>query len=564
MLVACRRRAIGFDFDGVAALASEITGRTIKRVTVSDEDFRQQLVSYGVPLWQADMMVDIFTAARAGEFATVEPTLAELIGREPIGLDTVLREALPVGRSYCRKLCKVLQELLGSASMTPQCRPTSSTGLANGGRRGGGAAVAMLAALAVHGMAPAAAEPVPDSGVGAHWVSTWMAAPSDSFSVVDPSVAPQLHLSDQTYRLIATPHRGGATLRIHLTNRTRPTPVEFTHVTIAKQSEGAAVQPDSMREVTFDGSPSVTAAAYGEVLSDPIDLPFGAFEPLAVSVYVAGPAVLPTEHFDANATSFYSLPFAGDTTGDPAGAGLPLRTTSMPFLSGLDVRAPEAVSTIVALGDSITDGYVASNVLGIPQDPVVVDRAQRYPDFLQHRLDQAGLPFSVVDAGISGNRLTRDGLIPQFGPAAPTRLQPDILDQPGVTDVIILEGINDLGIPVGASYDQLASGYTNLIDRLHAAGLRVHLGTILPAANALNDGILTFPTADPVRRQLNSWIRGQQLADSVIDFDAALRDPADPSVLAPRYAGADNLHPNAAGHRAMADAIDLTSFGGRS
>ncbi|MGV9836767.1 GDSL-type esterase/lipase family protein [Nocardia niigatensis] len=348
MLVACRRRAIGFDFDGVAALASEITGRTIKRVTVSDEDFRQQMVSYGVPLWQADMMVDIFTAARAGEFATVEPTLAELIGREPIGFDTVLREAL------------------------------------------------------------------------------------------------------------------------------------------------------------------------------------------------------------------------ADTTGDPAGAGLPLRTTSMPFLSGLDVRAPEAVSTIVALGDSITDGYVASNVLGIPQDPVVVDRAQRYPDFLQHRLDQAGLPFSVVDAGISGNRLTRDGLIPQFGPAAPTRLQPDILDQPGVTDVIILEGINDLGIPVGASYDQLASGYTNLIDRLHAAGLRVHLGTILPAANALNDGILTFPTSDPVRRQLNSWIRGQQLADSVIDFDAALRDPADPSVLAPRYAGADNLHPNAAGHRAMADAIDLTSFGGRS
>ncbi|MFE2997237.1 GDSL-type esterase/lipase family protein [Nocardia sp. NPDC059246] len=425
-------------------------------------------------------------------------------------------------------------------------------------------AVAMLAAMAWHGIVPAAAEPsAGEAGDGGHWVSSWVAASSDSFGVVDPSEAPQLHLSDQTYRLIVTPHRGGATVRIHLTNRTRRTPVEFAHVTIAKQSEGAAVQPESMREVTFDGSPSVTAAAWGEVVSDPVDLSFGAFEPLAVSVYVAGPDVLPTEHFDANATSFYSLPFAGDTAGDPAGASLPLHTTSMPFLSGLDVRAPGTVSTIVALGDSITDGYVASNFLGLPQDPGVVDRAQRYPDFLQRRLDQAGLRYSVVNAGISGNRVTRDGFIPQFGPAATARLQRDVLDQPGVTDVIILEGINDLGIPIGADYNQLVSGYTELIDRLHAAGLRVHLGTILPAANALNDGILTFPTADPVRRQLNSWIRGQQLADSVIDFDAALREPADPSVLAPRYAGPDNLHPNAAGYQAMADAIDLTTFRGQ-
>ncbi|MET8428258.1 SGNH/GDSL hydrolase family protein [Nocardia sp. NPDC004860] len=131
------------------------------------------------------------------------------------------------------------------------------------------------------------------------------------------------------------------------------------------------------------------------------------------------------------------------------------------------------------------------------------------------------MPYSVVNAGISGNRVTRDGFIPQFGPVATARLQHDVLDQPGVTDVIILEGINDLGIPIGADYHQL------------------------------------------VRRQLNSWIRGQQLADSVIDFDAALHDPADPSVPAPRYTGPDNLHPNATGYQAMADAIDLTIFGGQ-
>ncbi|MGV9664402.1 hypothetical protein [Nocardia niigatensis] len=121
MLVACRRRAIGFDFDGVAALASEITGRTIKRVTVSDEDFRQQMVSYGVPLWQADMMVDIFTAARAGEFATVEPTLAELIGREPIGFDTVLREALGDTTGDPRRGRPAAAHHLDAVPVRPRC-----------------------------------------------------------------------------------------------------------------------------------------------------------------------------------------------------------------------------------------------------------------------------------------------------------------------------------------------------------------------------------------------------------------------------------------------------------
>ncbi|MFF0633728.1 GDSL-type esterase/lipase family protein [Nocardia sp. NPDC004151] len=424
------------------------------------------------------------------------------------------------------------------------------------------ASVAVVAAMTVGGPGGTAGAETPGCDAP-QWVSGWMAAPSDAFGAVDPSMVPQAHVGGQTFRLVATPHLGGSVLRIHLSNQNRPVPVEFAHVTIAEQAAGAAIRGETLREVSFDGSSRVTVPAGGEVVSDPIELTFEAFQPLAVSVYAPGLAVLPTEHFNANATSYYSLPLAGDATDEPSGAALPLPTTSMPFLSGLDVQAPGTTSTIVAFGDSITDGYVGATYLSVPQDPGVVDRNVRYPDFLQRRIDQAGLPFTVVDAGISGNRVTRDGLIPQFGPSGVSRVQRDAIAKAGVTDVIILEGINDLGVPIGVDADQLVAGYTDLIAQLHAAGLAVHLGTIMPAGNALSDGIATLPLAGPVRQRVNAWIRAQTLSDSVIDFDAALRDPADPDVLAPRYAGADNLHPNPAGYQAMAEAIDLSVFRGR-
>ncbi|WP_228797968.1 GDSL-type esterase/lipase family protein [Nocardia cyriacigeorgica] len=420
--------------------------------------------------------------------------------------------------------------------------------------------VAVLAGSLSTGVtvAPAGAAACGDSP----WVGSWMAAPSDSFGAADPSLIPQLSVSNQTYRVVITPHRGGSVVRIHLTNRTRPVPMEVGHVTVAPQTTGGSVRAEALREVTFGGRREVSIPAWGDVVSDPVEVDVAAFAPLSVSVHVPGLAVLPTEHFNGNATSYYSLPFAGDRTTDPGGAQLPLTTTSVPLVSALDVQAGPEVATVVAFGDSITDGYVSANLLGTPQDRGVVDRNVRYPDFLQRRIDAAGLPFSVLNAGISGNRVTRDGFIPQFGPNAGARLQQDVIDKAGVTDVIILEGINDLGIPIGASYDEVVAGYTRLIERLHAAGLAVHLGTILPADNALADGVLTLPYADPVRQRINAWIRTQQLSDSVIDFDAALRDPARPNVLDPRFAGPDNLHPSAAGYQAMAEAVDIDAFVG--
>ncbi|GGK64117.1 hypothetical protein GCM10011591_40550 [Nocardia camponoti] len=383
-----------------------------------------------------------------------------------------------------------------------------------------------------------------------------MAAPSDSLSVLDPALVPQLSVSNQTYRVVVTPHRGGSTVRLHLTNRTRPLPMEIGRVTVAVASENGAVQADSLRTVTFHGSTSATIAPWSDIVSDPVDLTTTAFGRVSVSVYVPGLAALPTEHFNGNATSYLTLPFAGDHTGATTSDAFPLRTTAVPLVAGLDVDAV-GVSSVVAFGDSITDGYVSATILGTPQEPSVVDRDVRYPDFLQRRIDAAGAPFSVLNAGISGNRVTRDGFIPQFGPAANARLQADVIDKAGVTDVIVLEGINDLGIPIGASADEIIAGFTTLIDRLHRAGIAVHLGTILPASNAIADGMLTLPYSPPVRQRVNAWIREQRLSDTVVDFDAALRDPANPDILAARYAGPDNLHPNAAGYARMAEAVAL-------
>lgn len=419
--------------------------------------------------------------------------------------------------------------------------------------------VTTVSASALLGGAPGAAH----AECGAtHWVGSWFAPPSDTTSLVDPYLSPTLAVGDQTYRIVITPHRGGGSVRVHLTNRFRPLPLTIAHATVALRSDGAGVQPDSLRTLTFDGAQDVTLAPGADIVSDPVDFPLTAWQPIVVGINAAGIAPIPTEHFNADATSYYTPPDTGDHTADPDGAAFGLSTTAALIASGVDVQAPADVATVVAFGDSITDGYISGNVIGTPQNPEAIDTNARYTDFLQRRFDDAGVPVSVLNSGISGNRVQAGGFIPEFGPSGLDRLDADAISQAGVTDVIVAEGINDLGIPIAAGYDQLVAAYTTLITRLHAAGLRVHLGTLLPASNALTDGILTMPAADPVRIRVNDWIRTQQLSDSFIDFDAALRDPANPSTMDRAYAGPDNLHPNPTGYRKMADTVDLSTFSG--
>ncbi|GAA2130903.1 SGNH/GDSL hydrolase family protein [Actinomadura napierensis] len=323
-------------------------------------------------------------------------------------------------------------------------------------------------------------------------------------------------------------------------------------VTIAPQSRRAAT--GAQVPLTFRGSASVTVPAGQDVVSDPAALAFAAFTPLAVSVFLPQSTQAVTKHWNANATSYYSGSGSGDLTARTAADGFTGKTLSWLLVTGLDVRSD--ARAVVAFGDSITDGFVGGSPLSIPADASVADKNGRYPDQLQRRLDAAGLSIAVVNAGIGSNQLL-GGLGLMDGPSGLSRFQKDALDIPGATGVLVLEGINDLGLHPGVTPDQIQDGYTRLITEAHTAGKKIWLATLTPAANSIIDGTATAPDSERYRQQINAWIRNQTLADGVVDFDAAVRDPAAPSQLLPAYAGPDNLHPNLAGYTKMADAVPL-------
>ncbi|HZU78427.1 MAG TPA: GDSL-type esterase/lipase family protein [Acidimicrobiales bacterium] len=400
--------------------------------------------------------------------------------------------------------------------------------------------------------APAGAVPASP----AHWVASWTASPTDSFVPTDAAglPVPQV-LAHESLRMIVTPHLGGTTLRVHLSNRFGRRPAVFGHVTVGLADSHAV---SSVTTVTFGGSTRVIVAVGADAVSDPVALPFSAFDPLAVSIYVPGVQILPTKHWNANATSRWAPPGSGDLTAVTSDNRFSLRTEAWLYVDGVDVLAPSPTASIVAFGDSITDGYVAATPLSQPVSLAIADKNGRYPDDLQRRLAAADVPLSVVNAGIGSNRLVTDGEPLMMGLSGLQRFEQDALDVAGVKGVLLVEGINDLGLPPATTTAaDLIAGYEQAITMAHAKGLKIWLGTLSPASNAVFDGTITAPKSEISRQQVNAWIRSQALADGVVDFDAVLRDPHDPHVLDPRYAGPDHLHPNLAGYQAMADAVPL-------
>jgi lysophospholipase L1-like esterase len=405
--------------------------------------------------------------------------------------------------------------------------------------------------LTVPSAIPAAAQP------DQHWVATWTASPTDAVVPIDATGLPVPEiLTDQTLRMMVTPHLAGSVLRIHLSNRFGKEATTFGHVTvgIAGTSAVADVTP-----VTFGGHEAVMVPVGEDTVSDPVSLQFGAFSKLAVSMYMPGVQGLPTKHWNANATSWYSPPASGDLAATSTDAKFSLHTEAWLYVDDIDVEAPVSTAAIVAFGDSITDGFVASTPLSEPVSLAVADKNGRYPDDLQRRLDAAGIPFSVANEGIGSNRLVTDGEPLMLGLSGVQRFQEDALDVPGVKGVLLQEGINDLGLPPQSTTPaDLIAGYEKVIAMAHAAGVRIWLGTLLPASNAFFDGTITAPKSEMYREQVNAWIRTQHLADGVVDFDAALRDPANPDVLRPAYSGPDHLHPNLAGYQDMTDTVSLS------
>jgi lysophospholipase L1-like esterase len=397
-----------------------------------------------------------------------------------------------------------------------------------------------------------------DQGCAPGWVATWAASPSSASLGLDPTLSSEpTTLTGQSVRMIITPHANGSLLRLHLSNRFGTAPLTLDHVTVAGQVTGA--ETTTPVTVRFGGSSSVTIPAGADVLSDPVPLPVTAFHPLAVSIFAQNAATI-TQHWDANATSYYANANTGDQATSTAGRDFSNSMTSWYFVDEADVQS--TARSVVAFGDSITDGWVAATPLSVPVTSSILNTNGRYPDDLQRRLTAAGINLSVANAGISSNQLlaSGSGITAIYGPSGLSRLNLDALQVAGVSGIIVLEGINDLGLGQGVSPAQLEAGYTQLITEAHAAGLKIWLGTLTPAANAIIDGTLTAPNSEAYREQVNAWIRTQALSDGVIDFDAAIRNPQDPSEILPSLAGPDNLHPNLAGYQAMANAVNLAQL----
>lgn len=391
-----------------------------------------------------------------------------------------------------------------------------------------------LAALAQTGLAPCA-------NAEAHWARSWNASPL----AAAPDRRPPT-LKDVTVRQVVRVSAGGDRFRLRLTNEYGPTAARIGRVRIVQLAADGKPVPGTSRDLTFDGSAGAVLAPDAPLLSDPVDLALPALSRLSISLYLPDEIAEPTIHL-LGLSSAWIAP--GDQT---AAAELtdPVLVTQRVLISGIDVERAKPTRVIVALGDSITDGANGTR-----------DADRRWPDLLAARLQAAGLTsVAVANAGISGNRILKPK--PGLGVAALARFDRDVLAVPGVTDVIVLEGVNDFGMgwrdhdPQPPTPADLIAGYRQMIVRAHAAGLKIRLATILP----YKDANYWSDQGEATRQAVNAWIRSNTEADGVIDFDAVMRDPAEPLKLAAAYDSGDHLHPNDAGFRAMADAIDLTPY----
>jgi lysophospholipase L1-like esterase len=433
---------------------------------------------------------------------------------------------------------------------------------------------ACLMAWAVMTARPALAQA--SSPTSPRWATSWTGSAQGPYPVGNPSAQPELGQAfpsaeagarDQTFRLMVRPSLWGPQVRLRLSNALGTRPVTFDGVYAGLQRSGSVVEPGSNQAVTFGGKDSVTVPAGGSVWSDPASLPFvrDPGDPallgrrLAVSFHVAGESGPMTWHAKALTTSYITPPGAGAQGGSDGVLDFPLSTTSWYFLDAVDMAAPDDTRVVVALGDSITDG-TASTLNG----------DDRWPDVLLERLQAAGAAHvAVVNAGIGGNQVVGpSGYSAQHpfagGPSALDRLDRDVLSLSGVTAVIWLEGINDLGKAGGAPAAAVIAGLKQGVARLRERwpGVPVIGATVVSALGSSNPDHGSA-AEDQERQALNAFIRTGGLFDGVADFDRATLDPASgrlrPAFVPGSTIGGpgDGLHPNRAGYAAMAAVVDL-------
>jgi lysophospholipase L1-like esterase len=302
--------------------------------------------------------------------------------------------------------------------------------------------------------------------------------------------------------------------------------------------------------VTFNGAPTVTIVAGAAVVSDPVAFPMIALQELAVSFYLPARVATSTVHGAALQTAFITQ---GDRAAEPAWEHADADTSRF-FVTDVEVEADGPARAVVIMGDSITDGVGSTR-----------DANRRWSDALAERLqaDPALARIAVVNAGIAGNRILNDGVEPFVGPSSLSRFDRDVLDKPGVRWVILLQGSNDISASDmletpkdRVTAPQLIAGMQTLIARAHARGIQIWGATMLPRGG-VQKPFVTTAAGTAARAMVNDWIRTSGAFDAVIDFERVMRDPERPDRLLPAFDSGDHLHPNNAGYRAMAAAVDL-------
>lgn len=385
------------------------------------------------------------------------------------------------------------------------------------------------------------------------WVATWGASPFTFQSFLNaPGPGP---FENQTVRQIVRISVGGGQVRVRFSNEMGDTPLAIGAASIAVVDKDSVVQPDTLRKLTFGGLDAIVIPAGAPALSDPTDLQVEDLSELAVSMYLPEKTVAGTVHMDR--TAYVSS--EGDFTLSTELPGAAKSTTQV-FLAGIYVTAPAETGVIVALGDSITDG--AASTPGTYNS---------WPHHLAKRLvERTGKDrhMAVVNQGISGNQLLQSGM----GLNTLARFDRDVLSTPGLSHIVLLIGINDIGsggmifpgsagpAPPMRTLTDLIGGYRQLIARTHSLSppIKIYGATLTPFEGTF-EGYYSAEK-DQIRMAVNEWIRTSGEFDGVVDFDKAIQDPENPGRMAPAYDSGDKLHPGDAGYLKMAESIDLSLF----
>jgi lysophospholipase L1-like esterase len=377
------------------------------------------------------------------------------------------------------------------------------------------------------------------------WVGTWASAMQ---RVETANLPPPPGLGDTTLRQVVHVSIGGKTVRARFSNTFGDSPLTLTSVHLAVSAGGSAIKAGSDIALTFGGASSVTIPPGAEAVSDAATFELEPLSSVAFSIHLLGAPVAVTGHPGSRTTSYLSAGNLVSAPDLPPGG----KADHWYFITGLDVLAQAPSAAVVVLGDSITDGRGSTT-----------NGNDRWTDQLA-RILQAGKgtrDIGVLNAGIGGNSILHNGI----GPSALSRFDRDVIDQPGVRWLIILEGVNDLGGAVkaralgkpAATAGDIIAAYEKFVAEAHEHGIRAYGATIMPF-----EGFASYftPESEADRQKVNEWIRRSGVFDGVVDLDLALRDGENPSFLSSRAGSSDHLHPGPSGHEMIAETVDLGLF----